>query len=76
MHYTDNMTLVAYLLTCRIRHSQTELRGNQVIWVFRLEPDFAAALGKFDRRHAQVEPVEFHRALTKVRREMNGLLGR
>ena len=76
-YFTENMTLVAFLATRRVRHEGMELRqGTAVVWRYAMNGDLAVTLEHFERRSAMVEPVTFHRALTKVRREMNTLLRR
>lgn len=75
--HTENMTLVAYLNMSRFRHVQMVVRPDgHVLWSYAVTPDLKSALELFNARRASVEPVMFHRAITKVRREMNDLLGR
>ena len=75
--HTENMTLVAYLNMSRFRHVQMVVRPDgHVLWSYAITPDLQGAIASFNNRSALVEPVMFHRAITKVRREMNDLLGR
>jgi hypothetical protein len=69
-HHTSDMTLVAYLAAKHIVHSHMELDGDEVTWYIPLSEALARELDDYREKKALVEPIEFMRQVTRVRRRM------
>lgn len=73
LYKTKDMRFVAYLDLQGIEHVSMELEpaSADAVWVFEPSDDLTRYMAEFFASEARVEPIEFLRKYTKVRRIMN-----
>lgn len=78
MFATEDMTLVAVLKTCGIEYTSIEPSNSGVCWLFEgkaVEGQISTTLMQYNRDECLVEPREFTRKLSLVRKDMYSFLG-